>query len=571
MASEVLLDPDELEEVDPEERGAESQFQALRPALAAAGQPAAAPVDNGGLDYDQLMQGAASAPGSPIDYDDIMDASGALAAPAAAQAAPAAPPTETAPGTSPPTGVVTVPGTDGQPVRVALSGLSPAKRAQYSALAKGGDAAVGGYGEQVASDQETTRKDVNDAAAIEALADQNAHAVQAQKQDLEYDIYRRQYQQQKVAEARAAKDQTVFDGVVLKREGDVQNLLREQGQMTFDPDRFMKNRSVGRSTMDVVAIALGGIGQALIPGSRNVALDMLNQSWAHDVQAQHEAYGRKGGEVAQAKDAYGRARQLGMDHQQSTLAARLASMQQTEAAIKVVGAKYRSQETQANADMAMAHINTERVKTLAELNKTFHGEAAQVVAMGQGQRAFEANRDDANWNRAFQMTQLGLGQEAAAAKAAAAKDESLDMRGWKGQAKTKEAYMEATKAAKTERVLVPKLKELVEFRKKQGNETWDRAEIAKAASTAAQVKVLLKDKFGLGVMSETDSQLLDNVANDPTKVAWTPAVVAQLEHLIEQVRDDTESQLDVYGFSRDRAYKGQQKFDEQPIAGAGEE
>jgi hypothetical protein len=483
-----------------------------------------------------------------------------------ARAAPAASSTATS-GGLPPTGVVTVPGANGQPVRVALSGLSPAKQAEY-----GGMADVNAYGRGVAKDQADIRKDLKQAGEAEGEAIRQQASAAAVRQDEQYRLQRQAYAQQKEMDAHAAEDQAHYQAIANQRDSDVQRLVAEQGQMTFDPDRYMKNRSAGTSMLQSISIALGAIGQAAIPGSRNIGLDMLTQAAEHDVQAQHEAYNRKGAQIGQAKDAYAQARQMGMDHNQATLAARQVALQQLESGLKVVGAKYASAETVANRDVALAHVAQERAKTQADFAKTVHAEASQFIALRQQQRAFTANRDDEQWNRALELGKLGIeGQRADAAERAAAvkaQKGALTVGGWEGEVPTKEVHAKATEIASNERVVVPKIDELIQFRKKYGNETYDRSELAKARSTAAQLKVMLKDKFGLGVMSESDSELLDRVAADPTKVAWTPAVVAQLENLKRQTMEDTESQLDVMGLQRSKANKlSRPKFDERPVEG----
>jgi hypothetical protein len=163
---------------------------------------------------------------------------------APAQAAPAAPPAAAASGAASPDGVVTVPGADGQPVRVALSGLSPEKRAEY-----GGMADVNAFGRGVARDQASIRQEQDQAANTERNAITQQAEVQAHRQDEELRLRQRAYAQQKEMDAHAAQDQAHYQAIANQRDTDLQRLSSEQANMTFDPDRYMRNRGrVGRGS-----------------------------------------------------------------------------------------------------------------------------------------------------------------------------------------------------------------------------------------------------------------------------------------------------------------------------------
>jgi hypothetical protein len=484
---------------------------------------------------------------------------------APAQAAPAAPPAAAASGAASPDGVVTVPGADGQPVRVALSGLSPEKRAEY-----GGMADVNAFGRGVAGDWGAIRRDQDKAAETERQAIRDQAGTQAIRQDEEYRLRRKAQEDQAKLEAAAAEDQTHYQAVANQRDSDMQKLTAEQGNMTFDPDRYQKSRSAGQNFLSAISIALGGIGQAMIPGSRNVGLDLLNHAADNDVLAQQEAYSRKGAQINQAQNAYGRARQLGMDHQQATLAARQVALQQLETGLKVVGSKYASKETMANRDQALAHVGMELAKTKADYAKTVHAEASQFIALRQQQRAFTANRDDEQWNRALELGKLGIeGQRAdAAAQAAAAKaqKEALTIPGWQGEAKTKEAYNKAADAVGSETMATTKLKELIAFGK--GNGFLDPKQRAKAQGTVAELQGVYRNLLGLGVMSDSDKEFLQTIIRDPTSITWTPAVTAQLDNVMKHVHQDTDAKLGALGLSRDKNVKQRSDLDEEAIAGA---
>jgi hypothetical protein len=482
--------------------------------------------------------------------------------PPAAQAASPAPPTDGTPGTSPPNGVVTVTGADGQPVRVALSGLSPAKRAEYSAVDTSGMADVNAYGRGVAKDWAGIRRDQGQAADAERDAIRQQANTLAIRQDEEYRLRKEAQTREARDAADAADDQVRYDAITRQRDGDVQRLIAEQGQMTFDPDRYTKSQGAGQSILNTIGIALGGIGQALVPGSRNIALDMLNQAIERDIQAQHEAYNRKGAQVGQAKDAYSRARQNGMDHNQATLAARQVALQQLETGLKVVGSKYASAETAANRDMALAHVGSERAKTNAEYAKAVHAEAQGFVAMRQQQRQFAYQQDYQQKQLDLEREKFGVTLEAARMKG----KQPMTIPGLQGQAATPETLTKAQATENAYQDMMPMIDELRQLRKEYGGEAFPTKAAARAKSLATQLQLQAKNMYQLGAISGADLDMLTSIIpEDPlARFSLDDTVLEKLGTFREQAQKVRRSNLRTYGFE---APADRPAFDEQPLGG----
>lgn len=343
--------------------------------------------------------------------------------------------------------------------------------------------------------------------------------------------------------------------------------IKDQDSFVFDPDQYIHNMSLGSQIFTVIAIGLSGMGNSRsIGGSgENLALKGLNDSIQANVDAQKESYRRLGDRVARAQNAYGRAREMHMDDAQATLAARQAAIGQHEMAIKTITARYDPDRIDAARQQMVAHLATESAKTQQQMTQNSHAEASRArseslnaasTVFGMGVQAENLALNREQMQLAHEDRQSALAEKALAAQQKAQGKAGGVPSGWVGEAPvTNEQKNKAAELSGTERILTRKLGEMLQFKSDYGNEAMNRSEIAKVKSTAAQVKVALKDKFGLGVMSDADSELLDNVARDPSKVSWTPATTAQLQHLIEQIHADTDDQMEGYGLRRDPEYK----------------
>lgn len=459
-------------------------------------------------------------------------------------------------------GSALVPTPDGRSIRVAISALSPDARSRLMPVPVGT-----GMGEI------NRLQRAADAGNKEVLDAQNAVA-RDQKQAInqQYDVQRQQSEdtyklqvQQQQNENRLIQDgqqhQQDLQQVVQQRASDLRSIQSRMGQMTFDPDRYMKNRSVGESMLSAIGIALGGLGQAFIPGAQNTGIEALKRHIEGDVQAQREAYNRLGDQANFANSAYAQARQAKMDDYQATIAARQVSMDQLKTGLAVVGAKYASPGAEANRKAAIATVDDMSTKNLAEYHKVSAVHGLQYANARQQQRQFA-------WQQRTDMAQFGLQSERislSAAEAAAKQKQALTIPGFEGVVATPDEHKEAIKIAANERTLMPRLDKLINYRTREGNEFINQTDKAMAKSTAAQLKVMFKDKFGLGVMSESDSKLLDSIISDPTAVAWTPAVVGTLKQLRNQVVEDTTNTMDAYGLKRSRVPAPY--IDQQPIEG----
>ncbi len=426
---------------------------------------------------------------------------------------------------------------------------------------------------------EARARGIHDAAENKAIGEEYRTAVDKQKQAQtavsEVERFRAsdiaentQHLQGEIAkiDARGKQSQLAHDQTIQQRDQQLQDAVNAQKNMVFDPDKYVNSLNVGQKLFTAIAVGLSGIAASGSIGGngQNLALNMLKDSIQHGVDQQKEAFRRAGVNVDMATNAYARARQAGMDDRDATTAARLASINEHKLAAETITARYEPQAVDARRQALLANLDIEAAKE--------HKSFAQVSQAAAARAASDVlNAQQTGFNMAVGAERLRLEKQnqqwqhddrnAALAERAFAAQQKAEGRGggvppgWLGDAPvTNEQKNKAAELSGNERILTRKLNEMATFAENFGNEKFDRSELAKVASTAAQVKVALKDKFNLGVMSADDSKLLDDVARNPANITWTPATVAQLRHLMDQVHADTDDQMEGYGLQRDPQY-----------------
>jgi len=497
----------------------------------------------------------AAVPGQPVDAG----ANAATVPPALAQNTPGQPgasatvSAQQAPGIKDlGDGTVLVPNSYGGTVRVAVSQLSP--EARQSLLGPGyggGSGVVGALARQDAANYRTQDRENRQAATAQVSAINDQTRVQMAQNDAEAQVRADSMHKQNLLEQDAAQHQAKYQGVMDQKNSDVTNLLAQQKQTTFDPDQYMNNRSAGRAALDAISVALGSIGQALIPGSSNVGLDMLHRRIEGAVEKQREDYRRLGVNIANAKDAYSQARQMKMDDQQATQIAKLSEHNKMLDGLAVVGSKYASDVTNANRQKLMADLQASYAKTHADLQNSFHGHALQVANMEQQERHFA-------WQQKFQTAQLGLEDERIRASLAAKMGGKgpLEIPGLTGKALTPEALGKAQKIDAAYRSMIPLVQRLYELRKKHSGGTIvpteeNRRDKAEAESLTSQLELNYKDVGELGALSGSDLDLVHGaVPQNPLDALSTDASIEQkYKTLLESSSRTRRQKLAPYGFT----------------------
>lgn len=453
-------------------------------------------------------------------------------------------------------GTVVTQDAGGNPVRIAASALTPEKRSQLLGAESGPpQRAGGGFDPLQMYDGQAHKKALEarkTAYYLEKEAIDTKFANDQRQQDEEFALAKRYQQKHDQLVQDNRQHQEDAQAVMDERMAQVAAIQDKMAKFTFDPDKYVHERSTGGAILDALAMAFFGFA-----GHADLGMKMLSQKRQAAIDQQKEEYRRLGEQANFANNAYARAREAKMDDRQATMVASQMLLNDQRMALDVVGKKYANGATNAARQAAIAHVDQEYAKGQEELHKTFFNEGIAVANARRQERQFR-------WDQTRDVAHLQLQGEALEQRRANGK-QPLSIPGFVGTAATPDEHKEAIKASVDERKLLPRIDKLINYRTRQGNEFLNRSEIAMAISTARQLKVMFKDHFGLGVMSESDSDLLDAIIADPTKVSWTPATLAVLQQLRDQVVEDTTNTMEAYGFHR--ASPPTPYIDKEPIAG----
>lgn len=473
--------------------------------------------------------------------------------------------------------VVTTTNAAGQPMQVALAGLSPEAQQRYAALGgPGGDyresiriagpVNVGdpanmprysGMGELRGIEARSNRMDAENARSIADAAEEQKRAIKAQSEVAqtrateEYAVQSQAQDQARKLEADNQTWQANHTTALQHAETAYNDAVTSQKNMTFDPDRFMKNMSVGTSLQSALSVALGGMGQAMIPGSRNVGLDQLNRAVEADVAQQQEVYRRAGNNVAAADNAYSRLRQQGVDHEHALAGAKNAVWEQAKTGLGVLGAKYRTPELVANAQAAMAQINQEQAKNKQVFDQGAVARAASFANARHAERQFMFAQDQAAWGRGQQQMSMELSERAAQQKAlSSGKDREIE--GWTGGAKTDAMYNKATEMVGTYQTLAPLFDKMAQWRKQHsgGTVTNMGPAVAEAEAMHSEALMEVKNLAELGVLSGNDVELVTKQIGPPPHAFFTSdkAYAARMEEAQRFLKQKTEGKMKAWGY-----------------------
>jgi hypothetical protein len=477
---------------------------------------------------------------------------------------------------APEPGVVTTTNAAGQPMQVALAGLSPEAQQRYLAMGPPGDRTAesirisgpiggppadlprySGMGDIRRVEARANRLESQDAHAMADAADAQKRAVQAQSDLLqtrakeEYTLQSQAQDQARKVEADNQAWQANHTAALQHAESAYNDAVTAQKNMTFDPGRFERNMSVGANLQTALSVALGGIGQALIPGSRNVGLDQLHRAVEADVASQQEAYRRAGNNVQMADNAYSRLRQQGFDHEHAVAAAKNSVWEMAKTGLNVLGAKYRAPEAVANAQATMAQIDQEQAKNKTVFDQGAVARATQFANMRHGERQFAFAQDQAAWQRGQQQMEMEVSSRAAQQKAlSAGKDREIE--GWTGGAKTDAMYNKATEMAGTYQTLAPLFDKMAQWRKQHSGGTMTNMGEAVAEADAMHSEALLevKNLGELGVLTGDDVKIVHQIIGPPPHAFFTTdkAYAAKMKEAQSFLKQKTEAKMKAWGY-----------------------
>jgi len=481
------------------------------------------------------------------------------------EAAATLPPPGEAPQPQP--GVVTTTNAAGQPMQVALAGLSPEAQQRYLAMGPPGDRTAesirisgpvggppadmprySGMGDLRRVEARANRLESQDAHAMADAADAQKRAVQAQSELLqtrakeEYTLQSQAQDQARKVEADNQAWQANHTAALQHAESAYNDAVTAQKDMVFDPGRYERNMSVGANLQTALSVALGGIGQALIPGSRNVGLDQLHRAVEADVASQQEAYRRAGNNVQAADNAYARLRQQGFDHEHATAAAKNSVWEMAKTGLNVLGAKYRAPEAAANAQATMAQIDQETAKNKTVFDQGAIAKATQFANMRHGERQFQWQQD----------VEAQRQQQATLAMSAKTSQQGMDSKLFvpgAGYALDEDSAKKARTAMQVSKSVQQKIGQLEDLRKEHGGGfLTDRVAVKKASIIKENIKRELQKAWDMGVLQKYEEQTVGQSVPDADRydLSGQDTTEASYAELKKQIAESADNELQEY-------------------------
>jgi hypothetical protein len=160
--------------------------------------------------------------------------------------------------------------------------------------------------------------------------------------------------------------------------------------MVVDPNRFWNSRDTGQKILAGISILLGGLGQGTFAAmglkSENGAMEILQDAIRRDVEVQQaNVTNRRGAmrdELQGRGELFTMLRQQGMDDLEAVRAEEAAKIDMVQRQIEQLASQMGSQEARVRADGAIASLDMEKNKLLAQVAQhrdTFAIEKAKLA------------------------------------------------------------------------------------------------------------------------------------------------------------------------------------------------
>lgn len=261
-----------------------------------------------------------------------------------------------------------------------------------------------------------------------------------------------------------------------------------------DPSRIWKEKGTGSMIAAAIMQGLGAFASARwnIAGG-DLPAKIISQAVDRDIEAQKEEIAKKKGLVDAESNVYQMMRQRFGDDRLAESATRQYLFEGAKLRLDQLGAKYQGAEAQAKVGQLKGALDVEQQKDAMLFAKT----AADI---------YDTKAKSANLNADKYVPSL------------------------QQYALTAEDAKEMKKASSDLASVKSGLSRLKEIRSKYGSEIANRPVVKEAKTIATDMLLKYKNIAQLGVLSESDKELLDRlIPADPTQFEWTGSTNAQLD------------------------------------------
>ena len=303
----------------------------------------------------------------------------------------------------------------------------------------------------------------------------------------------------------------------------------------IDSERIWKKKGTGSRLLAAIAAGLGAYASAMT-GTKNFALEIINNAISDDIEAQKAEIAVKGGVITEQRNLLNDLRNKGMSDQEAESAARVIMISQVEMMLQQKLAKIKGASFIKQGQLLQEQLNTQKEMDLERLKLNATSKVVTTIKEVPSAAQKLANARELAKQQALGRVEGKIVAERIIGLTDAEK-RALSVDGYLGLAPTVEEAKKARDASKKMIEGIAALDNLVAKRKKHGFETdWfgmiPDADREAAKSDAILFLGMIKSKLflDLGVLQEADVKLLAKaVPQDPLGVFREGPTLAQYQ------------------------------------------
>jgi len=308
----------------------------------------------------------------------------------------------------------------------------------------------------------------------------------------------------------------------------------------LDTGRIWKRKGTGSRILAAIAAGLGAYASAM-SGTKNFALEIINNAISDDIDAQKSEIALKGGVITEQRNLLSDLIRKGMSDTEAENAARVIMLSQAQTMLQERLAKIKVGSVKREGELLQQQLNNEKKLKLETLRLSVTPKT--VVTVKETQKADPALtlKTKFEQSKASALGRKEGEKEAETAYGLSAKDKAArTVPGYIGLANTAKQADQAIQANQDIIKLEQALDELIAMKQEYGYDNPMYSEARNAAKTKSILMVsMLKAKafLDLGVLQEADMKLLEKaVSMDPLGDFSTDLVLAQYEALKKYVK-----------------------------------
>ena len=308
----------------------------------------------------------------------------------------------------------------------------------------------------------------------------------------------------------------------------------------LDTGRIWKKKGTGSRILAAIAAGLGAYASAM-SGTKNFALEIINNAISDDIDAQKSEIAQQGSVITEQRNLLSDLIRKGMSDTEAENAARVIMLSQAQTMLQERLAKIKVGSVKQEGALLQEQLNNEKEMKLETLRLSVTPK--KVVTVKETQKADPALtlKTKFEQSKASALGRKEGEKEAETAYGLSATDKAArTVPGYIGLANTAKQADQAIQANQDIIKLEQALDELIAMKQEYGYDNPMYSEARNAAKTKSILMVsMLKAKafLDLGVLQEADMKLLEKaVSMDPLGDFSTDLVLAQYEALKKDVQ-----------------------------------